>query len=483
MRRPMAALGLPIALLTGSLLSAQSTVPKVSDAYRHYCFDFNWVDRLDRSGKPLADYSKLSAEDHIRQLVEMKANALMVFTMSISGYMFYDSKVGRRHPTLHYDYLKEMIRLGRAKGIAMELYVPTEWADWLIQQHPSWGRRTPSGELDTRAYGGYHPDPNSPATDWFVDVIRELIPAYRADGFFADGLGFLRYGQSEYTVKKFKRDMGRDYPKSLAQDPDWRGTVRWEAAQVENYWKKLRGAVKKQDPRVEVTFNGPGPHIQMPFGSGAPTSPRLHSLTDYAFTEAGSTGEHVTFVRGTAFPKPFKVTFLNSSSILDPFDPDEIRARVGRTLAEGGEPYRYDRTSVDGDANRHFTQTWGVIFSEVAEKEPYVKTAQPVKYVAIVASEATMLYRGRADQGSHAQDLTGALRALDALHIQHDVIADWNISADLLKPYQLVILPNVACLSDGNVAALREYVRRGGSLWATAESSLLDENGNIVGLF
>ncbi|MCX6621271.1 MAG: beta-galactosidase trimerization domain-containing protein, partial [Acidobacteria bacterium] len=99
------------------------------------------------------------------------------------------------------------------------------------------------------------------------------------------------------------------------------------------------------------------------------------------------------------------------------------------------------------------------------------------KYVAVVASEPTMFYRGRADSGSHANDLVGALRALDALHIQHDVVADWNLDAGTLRAYQLVILPNAACLSDRQVAALREYVRQGGRLWATAETSLLDENG------
>lgn len=246
------------------LRAQEKSWPKLTDNYRHYCFDFNWVDRLDRDGKPLADYSKLSARDHIQQLVEMHADSLMVFTMSISGYMFYDSKVGERHPTLQYDYLKEMIRLGHAKGIAMELYVPTMWADRLIQKHPSWGMRTPQGDLYTGAYGGYHPDINSPAADWYVEVIRELIPAYQGDAFFADGISFMEYGQSEYTVKRFREEMNRDYPRSLAEDPDWRATVRWEMAQIDRYWNKLKRAVKERDPKVQVTFNGPGPMIQLP---------------------------------------------------------------------------------------------------------------------------------------------------------------------------------------------------------------------------
>jgi len=459
---------------------AQAAVPRLSETYRHYCFDFNWVDKLDREGRPLSDYSRMRAEDHIRHLVEMKANSLMVFAMSISGYMFYDSKVGERHPTLGYDYLREMIRLGHARGIGMELYVPTVWADRLVQKNPSWGMRNPDGTLYAGSYGGYHPDPNSPASDWFVEVIRELIPAYGAQAFFADGLSFLRYGQSEYTVKKFREEMGRPYPRSLEEDPDWRATLRWEVTQIEKFWRKLREAVKQQDPRVEVTFNGPGPNIQMPGQTGyrkfVPTPPSLNRLTDYVFTEAGSTGEYATWTRGVAWPKPFKVSFLNRHSVLDPFSADEVRARIGRTLAAGGQPYRYDRTSVNGEPNEHFTRTWAVIFDEVMRKEAYVKGAEPVPYVAVLTSEPTMLYRGRSDGGSHANDLIGALKALDALHIQHDVVADWNLRADVLKPYQLLILPNAGCMSDAQVQAVRDWVAQGGSLLATAESSLFDEH-------
>jgi hypothetical protein len=214
------------------------------------------------------------------------------------------------------------------------------------------------------------------------------------------------------------------------------------------------------------------------WASFVPEPPHLSPQTDYAFTEAGSGGEHADWTKGIAHPKPFRVTFNNPFSVLDPFDPEEIRARIGRTLAIGGMPYRYDRTSVDGEPARDFIAHWGAIFKEVKAKTPYVKGAEPLKYVGIVSSEPTMFYRGRSDRSCHADDLLGSLRMLDALHIQHAVIADWNLKPDFLKPYALVILPNTACMSDAQVAAVREYVSGGGSLLATAESSLFDADGN-----
>jgi Hypothetical glycosyl hydrolase 6 len=453
--------------------------PRLSEDYREYCFDFNWVDKLKDHVEPLSNYSSLSVEGEVRDLTEMNADSLMVFCMSISGYMFYDSKVGVRHPTLKYDYLKRMIELGHQKGIAMELYVPTMWGDYLIHEHPSWGMRTPQGELYTAAFGGYHPDPNSPAADWYVAVIRELVPSYGGDAFFADGITFLKYGQSEYTLKTFKRDMGRDYPTSLEKDPDWRNTLRWEVRQIENYWRKLRNAVKEGDPRVEVTFNGPGPAIAMPgYGEGfVPEPPHLAQETDYVFTEAGSAGEFADWTRGIAHPKPFRVTFNNRYSVLDPFNLEEVRTRVGRTLGIGGMPYRYDRTSVNGKPDPYFVKSWGVVNEEIRKKTPYVMGAEPLKYVGVVSSEPTMYYRGRSDRGCHSSDLIGALRMLDALHVQHEVVADWNLKPSFLKSYPLLILPNVSCMDDDQVAALRHHVEEGGCLLATAETSLFDARG------
>ena len=460
-------------------LRSQTRVPKLTQSYRGNFFDINWVDKLDRNGQPFADYSSFSAKEHLEHLVKMNADSLLVFAMPISGYMLYDSKIAERHPNLKYDYLAEIIRLGHQRGIAMELYLPTMYNDRLVQRNPSWGVRNPDGSLYQSLFGGYHPDPNSPAADWYVKIINELVPAYRAEALFLDGISFLRYGQSEFTVKRFLEDMGRAYPKSVQEDPDWRSTVRWEVTQMENFWLKLKAASKLRDPGIEVTLDEPGPYIQMPGvpGEFVPVPPHVNTLTDYAYTEAGPRGEFSTWMRGIMHPKPFRVTFLNRHSIVDLARIDDLRAHVGRSLAVGGRIYHSDRTSVEGKPNAHSTSVWGEVFREIKEKEPYLAGTEPVKYAAIVSSEPTMLYRGRMDLSSHANEMLGAMRMLDALHVQYDVVPDWNLDPQILKNYRLVILPNTACMSDEQVRAIRQYVRDGGAIIATAESSLFDATG------
>src|SRR5205814_6529208 len=50
-------------------------------------------------------------------------------------------------------------------------------------------------------------------------------------------------------------------------------------------------------------------------------------------------------------------------------------------------------------------------------------------------------------------------------------------SSDLIDRFKLLILPNIAALSDAQCDQLRQYVSRGGSLVATHETSLYDEWG------
>jgi Beta-galactosidase trimerisation domain len=55
----------------------------------------------------------------------------------------------------------------------------------------------------------------------------------------------------------------------------------------------------------------------------------------------------------------------------------------------------------------------------------------------------------------------------------HDKMLDTGIDQ-----YKLLLLPNIAALSDAQCGQLRDFVKRGGSLVASYETSLYDEQGN-----
>jgi hypothetical protein len=71
----------------------------------------------------------------------------------------------------------------------------------------------------------------------------------------------------------------------------------------------------------------------------------------------------------------------------------------------------------------------------------------------------------------------GAYAALLDARIAFDLILEDDLKPAQLARYKAILLPNVAWLSDAQVAQLNAYVKSGGSLLTSFETGLYDENG------
>jgi hypothetical protein len=101
--------------------------------------------------------------------------------------------------------------------------------------------------------------------------------------------------------------------------------------------------------------------------------------------------------------------------------------------------------------------------------------------VAVVISEQSAERIGGAakpwqqDSGFHLQ---GIYHTLIEGRIPFEMINADVLDAEHLKPFKLLILPNITRLSNVQCDQLRKFVQGGGSLLATFETSLYDEAGN-----
>jgi hypothetical protein len=73
----------------------------------------------------------------------------------------------------------------------------------------------------------------------------------------------------------------------------------------------------------------------------------------------------------------------------------------------------------------------------------------------------------------------GIYHALVEDHMPFEMVNDRLLDAEHLKAFKLLILPNIAALSDIQCGQLRDFVKGGGSLVATFETSLYDEEGQL----
>jgi type 1 glutamine amidotransferase len=71
----------------------------------------------------------------------------------------------------------------------------------------------------------------------------------------------------------------------------------------------------------------------------------------------------------------------------------------------------------------------------------------------------------------------GFYQALVEARVPFDMVHDRLLDADHLRQYRTLILPNIAALSNDQCRQLTEFVRGGGGLVATHETSLYDEWG------
>src|SRR5438477_612547 len=65
----------------------------------------------------------------------------------------------------------------------------------------------------------------------------------------------------------------------------------------------------------------------------------------------------------------------------------------------------------------------------------------------------------------------GVFRTAVEEHLPLAVINDWNLNPADLAPYRVLILANTACLDARQVAAVEQFVRAGGGLVASLDSS------------
>jgi type 1 glutamine amidotransferase len=128
-----------------------------------------------------------------------------------------------------------------------------------------------------------------------------------------------------------------------------------------------------------------------------------------------------------------------------------------------------------------------------AKNENYFRHTENLARVAMVQSDQTGTYyvppatqaagnrevvpqavQPRAGNGDYAR---GFYQAMVESRIPFNMADERQLEPDYIGRYQVLVLPNVAALSDKQCAQLRDYVEKGGAIVATHETSLFDEWG------
>ncbi len=118
------------------------------------------------------------------------------------------------------------------------------------------------------------------------------------------------------------------------------------------------------------------------------------------------------------------------------------------------------------------------IFTWHKKAEHYLRHETPLARVALVYSQQTAWFYGGSRAQAKVEDHTlGWYQALIEARAQFEMVHDQLLDAGHISQFKTLILPNIAALSDAQCGQLRAFVKNGGSLIATYETSLYDEWG------
>ncbi len=106
----------------------------------------------------------------------------------------------------------------------------------------------------------------------------------------------------------------------------------------------------------------------------------------------------------------------------------------------------------------------------------HLTTKRSLANIGVVMGQRTQLFYRPPAGGQVRDDLNGIYYALLEGRFPFDFVHEDRLEPERLRKYRALILPNTALLSDEQCRQLSDYVKAGGSLLASFETSMYDEN-------
>jgi hypothetical protein len=412
-------------------------------------------------------------------------------------YAYYDSKLlKKRSPHVPLGRLEKDIAEYKKLGVRILAVYPPCLQSEAYENHPDWRRiatnttTIPQTDMKKYPHGGML-CLLGPYGDFFVDVLAEILTKYPdVDAFSFDGLHYGGVCYCEQCRNNYRKDTGAEIPNTDLNDPAFRRYQHWADRRMEDLIRRMQTRLKGIKPEVAlVTWSTNagrfGHFLSIPRNMPA----RMNLLLDAPDQEfwLDETNRGTTIVPAfanayiwattnhrVAFSEPYILSHGNPYG-KDSFPPHEIQRRMFLALTYGACP-----SIAVGQPARLQQQLYDCL-DEVQKRKPWLTHKRPEPWAALVMSDNTRNFYGRSAglvEERYLASVFGTFRTAVEEHLAVNVVNDWNLNPRDLARYKVLILPNTACLDDAQVAAIEEYVRQGGGLVASLDTSLFDEFGN-----
>jgi hypothetical protein len=330
-----------------------------------------------------------------------------------------------------------------------------------------------------------------PYGDFFIDVLVEILTEFPdVAGFSFDGIHYAGVCYCKSCRDNYRHDTGKEIPNANLEDPAFRRYQFWADHKLDNLIRRMQNRLKGINPEVAIitwtTNAGRYGHLLTIPRNMATRTNLLFDAPDQEFwldeTNRGATvfpafaNAYIwaTTNHRVAYSTPYLMSHGNPYGD-DGLPASELTRRMLLTLTYGASP------SVIVVQPPQRQETVMKDLDELKRRSPWLTHKKPEPWAALVVSDNTRNFYGRSAgkvEERYIANVLGFFRTAVEEHLPVALINDWNLNADDLSPYKVLILANTACLDERQVAAIDQYVRNGGGLVASLDVSLYDEFGD-----
>jgi hypothetical protein len=428
-----------------------------------------------------------------RQAREFGATVLLFNIGGIFAFYPTELPLHARNPMLKGDLLGEIIEAAHSEGLRLvgrfDLSKSTRKT---YEEHPDWFVHNRQG-APIEYNGTYQACVNG---GWYQGyahkIIREALGRYDVDAVFFNMFG---YRSSDYSGKyhgicacqncrdRFRSMYDRELPvREDFSDPSYADYLAFTDSTSIMLGDDIYRTVKSARPSVAVmgqrtTCDLMRMEIQRAVGRPAPEWPY-------------QAGEQARWAAAFGRGKTFGSTSANFIDYAWRFVAETGACQVLRfaqQLASGAVLDYYLVGTFDQDDEKAFPEVQALFAWHAANVQHYAGLRNAAR-IGLYQSRKTATYReATLTSAEQTACFRGAYRALVEERLPFDFVPDERMLDDdamaQLSRYDVIVMPNVACLGDAEAAVLDAWVAAGGTLLATGETGLYDDRGAPRGGF
>lgn len=443
-----------------------------------------WASELGKYFDP-ARFVRLCRDAHV-ELIELKTKN------AVGDAMF--PFAGR---PCHRDWSTETCALAKKAGLRFIAYYNVGLDNWMARQRPEWRCVDPKGEQKI-AFGAFNwMCIRSPWRDQVISEVRQVQEKLRAHGMWFDLLGMPNaYGIGSFDPaqacfcphcrKAYRDRFGTELP-VRTDDPEVRLRVyRFGHEGRIRMFRDLSDMLLGMDGKLELGYNGAGNYDAL---NGTPQD--LQDRVTYNSSEAK---QHrlISFTTKMmyALGKPYQIHTYGGFMRMQPgavngtwaawnlIPPAYLDVAAAIATAHAGRICIGVNPLPNGKVYEGEFTNVGQVLRSVKDREPWLEGLQSVPGIAIVydaASDLAVMPLASARASTPVrEEASGLHNALVDAGLHFDVTPVHRLEA---QRHRVILLGNTMAPSDSLRQSLEQFVRAGGLLIATHETSLRDPKG------